>query len=713
MQFSTLTIDLAERGAIGGYQTRYMLLRPDAEASEVIGSPEEVVLPTPRPMLDSPEAITRYTKDLSDRVFGNDSGKYALNTAKAIAEAVGAILRIRVSAETNVQDVMEQQWELLADPRADYRPLAWGERTCLSRFMPAVPSRTPPRPPVGRLRAIGLVANPTNLSRLAPIVVEDEMAHIEESIATARIRRLYGSRANLEPLLEELRDGCDVLYLVCHGRMMEGKSYLYFEDAQHKARIVDGSELASRIQEAKTPPPRLVVLASCDSAGTATAIGTDEGTFFASIAALLIRAGSAAVIGMQGRILQEESRIFVKAFFKELLAHGHVEAAAAAARMQLPQAAAWWLPTLLLAVESGVLWAGGPPREFSNWDEVLRAVSRGKATPILGSEVVERLSKRRAVAFFSDKLRHRTPGKPSLELQNVAQQLKVENNKERPATVLESFYLDAAAEEGIDRPELTLSQAVSEWGRSALSPPAFNAYRDIASWPVPLFITTNPDELLKDALDAQKKVSARIVCPWKDETPGAIEEIPRNLRLDPRTPVIFHLFGDLQHLGQRDDPSPTVLTEDDFFDHLIWISQHSSRTIPPEIPQHLAMSSLLFLGFRLDDWEFRVVLRNIAKMQSVEMLAKQLHVAVQLDPTELTADQQADAQRALEDYFRNTDLKLSVYWGTVEDFLREMRRERQRRERPQPPHAAESSANGHSGPQAIPTSQPASSVSDE
>jgi len=675
MKFSTLTIEFSQGSTDGMYLPRYTLAAPDSEAPELFGYGAEIPLPAPVPALESEVAVFEHTRDLSGKVFGTTTGSLALEKATTFAEALGVTLRVRVSAGADAPKVLDQHWELLANPRNDYRPLAWGQRTCLSRFMPSVADRTPPRPPIGRLRAIGLIASPTNVTGLNPVDLAREMAVIDESLANSRIKRLYGSRANLEPLLDELRAGCDVLYLACHGRLKTGVPYLYFEDSRHEARPVDASVLADKIAEMKTPPPRLVVLASCESAGNAVSAARDDGGFFLSAAAKLIKAGAAAVVGMQGRVVQDASRTFVRAFFRELLAHGQVEAAAAAARMEMPQNSDWWLPALLVAVDSGVLWAGGAPREFANWDEVLKAVARGTATPILGSDVVEQLSKRRTAAYFATQLRHRTPSGSTLELQEVAQQLKVENDKDWPPTVLENFYLRVESDEGIDRPDLPLAASVSEWGKAALSPPAFNPYSELASWRVPLYITTNPDDFLKDALETQNRPAKVIICPWKDDTPGIRDDIPFTLQLSLDTPVVYHLFGHLT------DKNAIVLTEDDFFDHLIWVSQHSARTIPSSIPTRLANSSLLFLGFHLDDWEFRVVLRNIGKMQSVEMLAGKLHVAVQLDPTELTSEQQTDAHRALEDYFRNTEVKLSIYWGTVEDFLTEMRRERQKRER--------------------------------
>jgi hypothetical protein len=74
-----------------------------------------------------------------------------------------------------------------------------------------------------------------------------------------------------------------------------------------------------------------------------------------------------------------------------------------------------------------------------------------------------------------------------------------------------------------------------------------------------------------------------------------------------RQPLVFHLFGTL------DNPSSLVVTEDHYFQWLTaWIrSAEKPESIPPCVASALTDRALLFVGYRLDDWEFRVLFQSI------------------------------------------------------------------------------------------------------
>src|SRR5262249_59458580 len=73
-------------------------------------------------------------------------------------------------------------------------------------------------------------------------------------------------------------------------------------------------------------------------------------------------------------------------------------------------------------------------------------------------------------------------------------------------------------------------------------------------------------------------------------------------------PLVFQLFG---HLG---DVGSLVLTEDDYFRYLLSLA--GLRAQPSLTQRLLAQSGLMFLGFRIDDWDFRVFFHFLLSRQS-------------------------------------------------------------------------------------------------
>ena len=68
-------------------------------------------------------------------------------------------------------------------------------------------------------------------------------------------------------------------------------------------------------------------------------------------------------------------------------------------------------------------------------------------------------------------------------------------------------------------------------------------------------------------------------------------------------PVVLHLFGTDQ------DPASMVLTEDNHLDYLARISHDQEIFLPASVNALLAKNTLLFLGYRLEDLDLKVILR--------------------------------------------------------------------------------------------------------
>ena len=133
-------------------------------------------------------------------------------------------------------------------------------------------------------------------------------------------------------LIAQLQDGCDILYLVCHGALIDGnKPMLYLVGEDGKTQAVPGNDLVTRISDLDRPP-RLVVLASCQSAGSGDdAHSNDEGAL-AALGPRLTETSVPAVVAMQGNVTIGTAAAFMQVFFKQLQMDGQIDRAMAAAR---------------------------------------------------------------------------------------------------------------------------------------------------------------------------------------------------------------------------------------------------------------------------------------------------------------------------------------------------------------------------------------------
>jgi hypothetical protein len=132
------------------------------------------------------------------------------------------------------------------------------------------------------------------------------------------------------------------------------------------------------------------------------------------------------------------------------------------------------------------------------------------------------------------------------------------------------------------------------------------------------------------------------------------------------TPLLIHLFGHL------DDKRSVVLTEDDFFEYMIGMSRLHNRRQPSVIQEKLTDAGLMFLGFRIDDWEFRVLIHLLRSLQGSKLRGFYKNVAVQIDPEEGRGSDLEKTRKYLEKYFNAPAMQIEIYWGSAEEFLKEL-----------------------------------------
>jgi hypothetical protein len=195
----------------------------------------------------------------------------------------------------------------------------------------------------------------------------------------------------------------------------------------------------------------------------------------------------------------------------------------------------------------------------------------------------------------------------------------------------------------------------------AVQPPDFGSKRDphgvLARLPFKVYLTTNYDDFLVRALKSEGKEPQRHVCLW-NESLNADPDVPkfqRDLRSTELMPLVFHLHG---HAGF---PNSIVISEDDYLDFLV-AALANARFLPSQVTNALMNTTLLFIGYRISDWSFRVLFRSV--LQKLPWNLGRSHIAVQLDP----GDEQQ--RQYFDKYYQQW--QISVFWGTAADFVEEL-----------------------------------------
>ena len=152
----------------------------------------------------------------------------------------------------------------------------------------------------------------------------------------------------------------------------------------------------------------------------------------------------------------------------------------------------------------------------------------------------------------------------------------------------------------------------------------------LARIPLPVYVTTSFYGFMERALAEEGRQPVTHVCFWDGQVPNdAVRFYPDpNFKPDPTTPVVYHLFG------YEEVPSSLLLSEDDYMEFLKSIARDRANTSRPIIPSylrdHLSNSSLIMLGYRLPDWDFRMLFRGVIPLYIETQRYKSL--AIQLDP---------------------------------------------------------------------------------
>ncbi len=337
-------LDLAFAAAPGqGYAVDLRVTLPDSDAAITpLAAPAPAAFDQARlrGLALQPDA---YGAALGEMLFASQPLRTAFAQARAVAAGRAAPLRLRLSVAPDAAELHALRWECLADPDAPGQPLAAGALVLLSRTLPSADWRPPRQRTAGPLRAVALVAAPADLPDygLSPLDPALELAQARALFDGCELALLGGGeRGSVPALLAQLHAGCDLLFVLAHGRASDtGDTCLYLEDDTGQTAPVAGAEVLARIA-ALADKPRLVILGCCESAGDS------GGDTLAALGPQLVRAGVPAVLAMQGRIGRETLAAFLPACLQALREDGRIDRAVALARSMVRDRPDWWVPAL-------------------------------------------------------------------------------------------------------------------------------------------------------------------------------------------------------------------------------------------------------------------------------------------------------------------------------------------------------------------------------
>jgi hypothetical protein len=280
-----------------------------------------------------------------------------------------------------------------------------------------------------------------------------------------------------------------------------------------------------------------------------------------------------------------------------------------------------------------------------DWKLLLQRIADGNCTPLLGPELCAGIVPARRETAQSWAHEHDYPLTDAQDAARVAQYLAVQYDPLFPKEEIQKLLENTAAPD--------------------FAKPG-QPHSVLAALDLPIYLTTNCDDFMVQALMHHKKDPRRELCRWNEELRNSQPSLlDSGYEPSPANPLVYHLHGHYQ------TPESLVLTEDDYLDFLVNVSSAEFQ-LPPRIQRALAGASLLFVGYNPTDWDFRVLFRGL--VAATESSLRRISVTVQCPPvpSDTPVAAQEKVQKYLDAYFNKTDARMRVYWGTVEEFIAEL-----------------------------------------
>ena len=600
--------------------------------------------------------------------------------ALAVARHEDKYLRLRLQVAATAPAVLHTlAWELLHDPRKSItfgssREVAFS-RDCAVSEPPGAAVKERPRLLVAAadpadLADLGLPAMSREESRktleeaLAPLAGLMAWEFLEAPVTVARLSdRLLGG-------------GFHALHLQAHGviRPDHASASVLLEGDDGKIDFVDEERFAQVFEGVRDL--RLVTLIACHGG-----MQSSESPL-SGLAPGLVRRGVPAVVAMRKSVSFPAARSFCSHFYRNLARGGVVDRAANEARHQLrlsqKDGDEWGTPVLFMRLRDGRLWEPqAPPSVMAGrggssdvpWSALLARIRSDNFVPFLGPGLYRGLLP--SASEIAETWASQYDGFPldgRTDLPAVAQFVETKEGSGFPQDQLPRLL----AEELLNREQvnerkryegLRLSEVIDRLAERHFDKDPDEPHRILAGLPISAYVTTNFDNFMAAALRWKGRKPAVEHCRWREDVstlPPDYESAAGSLQ----EPLVFHMYGN------DEDPTSLVLTEDDHLDFLRAISAEP-RYLPVHFKRRLTEGMLLFLGYDVRRLDCRVLLRGL--VAHLRDLRRGRIAVLQIDPG--ASEEDAPRTGELRAYMEGCcqELQIKVYWGSVRDFLRELR----------------------------------------
>lgn len=669
-----LEINLSSRG----WNRYHVELTLTQSASDTQERPLRYTIPLDTRLFQSIPDAANYAQQLYRQLFPEVNCRAFVERARSAAAQQNSMLRVCLAINACARELNNLRWELLGWVEPQSIPLS-SPSTCFMRFagVDIRSWRDIRRRPKSSMEAalISVVAQGGGRPGL-----QDNDAMVDHLHRAAAAFKEAGIRmADLRP---DIRAGDlhefinvnkpDILYLAAISPNTSGGLPVSDQISE------EWTTLLQALREVEVAPRAVVIVPWIFPGDSPTFDGSEKWVPLMRLANDVAETGVIGVLTIQAEIPLDGWHRFLVHFLQRLSADGHLDHAVHSARPALESQNRQWAPVAISGVRTGRIWYvphfTDKDNTAINWGLITNTIHQQKCTPIIGPGLNSKVARFRAeiARNWADNYNYPMALHERVSLARVSQYIACEFGSPVLYEDFEKQYCDFIMRRfGSLLPPnqefLSLDKLISEVAKVMFNEDPEEPHQVLAELPFSIYVTASLNSFLSDALAKANKVPQEIVLGIPKFSP-AVSAISEPA---PKHPLVYHLFGKMNEI------SSSVLTEDDYFDFLIhfWRDKES---IPGMVRSKLANSSLIFLGFKMNDWDFRVLFRSLLEIEGSMLRSRYMHVAVQVDPDD---DQVTDPGRAckyLENYFTrfgHNRGQIKIFWGSAEDFLHELKEE--------------------------------------